>query len=550
MSENSRTILILVAVTIVCLLPFAGKAVHIDDPLFIWTAKQILQHPLDPYGFRANWYGADRPMYAITKNPPGASYILALAGVVAGWGEGSLHAFMLIPAIACVAGTYLLAKRFTQRPLEAALVALFSPVFLVSATTLMCDVLMLCCWIWALLMWMSGIDRRSWILLMCSAMLVAICAVVKYFGVAVIPLLAVWTISEKKRFDRSLFWLAVPVAFLCLYQWWTAAHYGRGLLIDAASYASTARNDNGLTVLQHTVVGLAFTGGCFAAPLFYSTRLWNARSLKFAAIGLLVLAVLWIIEMLVTGSYPVLVPEVSPSYIVQFIVWTAVGLILVLMVLFDLNVHRDRESVFLASWILGTLVFAVVLNWTVNGRTLLPLIPAAAILMMRRCTDCAKEGDDRSLLKRYLPLGLLAVLSLLVTYADYALANGIRRDVETIWSHPRSQSSSIWYEGHWGFQYYMDQAGGKALDIEHPQFSQGDIVIVPVNNSFLYQLPEPYFPIQDSLVGAPPFPVATMNAFARAGFYSDFDGQLPFVFGRIPPEKYEVHIVVQGNSSK
>ena len=43
-----------------CLLllgPFLGKAVHVDDPLFVWAAQQICRHPLDFYGFSVNWYG-------------------------------------------------------------------------------------------------------------------------------------------------------------------------------------------------------------------------------------------------------------------------------------------------------------------------------------------------------------------------------------------------------------------------------------------------------------------------------------------------------------
>ena len=39
--------LIPAAVVILLLLPFIGKAVHIDDPLFIWTAQQIQKHPFD-----------------------------------------------------------------------------------------------------------------------------------------------------------------------------------------------------------------------------------------------------------------------------------------------------------------------------------------------------------------------------------------------------------------------------------------------------------------------------------------------------------------------
>ena len=32
--------------------PFLNRAFNIDEPLFLWTAKQIRQHPFDPYGFK------------------------------------------------------------------------------------------------------------------------------------------------------------------------------------------------------------------------------------------------------------------------------------------------------------------------------------------------------------------------------------------------------------------------------------------------------------------------------------------------------------------
>ena len=550
MSRNSQHILVLAALTLASLLPFVGKAVHIDDPLFLWTAKNIVQHPLDPYGFTANWYGVERPMSVITKNPPGASYLLALSGGLFGWDEVALHAVMMLPAIGCIIGIYFLAKRYTLRPLEAALVSLFAPAFLVSATTLMCDVLMLCLWIWSLIVWMNGVERRSTVTLICSALLIVACALVKYFGIAVIGLIAVWTIAEKRRLDRSLVYLIIPIGLLVLYQWWTWVHYGRGLLLDAASYASTTRNTGGINVFSRFVVGLSFTGGCVAFPLFYSVRVWNARSLKMGAIALLCVAVIWTLGFLVSDKSLVLDPEFSWLYVVQFLLWTLVGLMLILLVIVDLRVRRDSGSLLLALWIVGTVTFAILLNWTVNGRTLLPVVPAAGILIFRRCEDCEREGTLRIGVRRYLPFGALAVLALLVAYGDYSLANGIRQDVVTIWSHPRSERSAIWYEGHWGFQYYMDEAGGKPLDIEHSRMFPGDIVITPLNNSSLYQLPAQSLPLRDSLIGAPAFPVSCMNRFAGAGFYSDFWGQMPFVFGEIPPEKYEVHIVVPGDSPK
>src|ERR1022692_3832133 len=64
-SRWPKVILLLLALA--CLLPFGGKALHMDDPLFIWAAKQITRHPFDPYGFSVVWYGNRMPMSEVTQ---------------------------------------------------------------------------------------------------------------------------------------------------------------------------------------------------------------------------------------------------------------------------------------------------------------------------------------------------------------------------------------------------------------------------------------------------------------------------------------------------
>ena len=95
--------------TLVCLLPFSGKAFHADDPLFIRSAQQITKHPFDPYGFPIVWYEYEKPMWRVTQNPPLASYYVALVGSVAGWSERLLHLSFLLPALGVTLGTYRLA---------------------------------------------------------------------------------------------------------------------------------------------------------------------------------------------------------------------------------------------------------------------------------------------------------------------------------------------------------------------------------------------------------------------------------------------------------
>src|SRR5262249_11545191 len=96
---------------------FLGKAFHIDDPLFIWAARQIQTHPANPYDFSVNWYGAPMPISDVTKNPPLASYYMALAAAIFGWSEPAVHLAFVAAAIAVVIGTYLLAARLCSHPL-------------------------------------------------------------------------------------------------------------------------------------------------------------------------------------------------------------------------------------------------------------------------------------------------------------------------------------------------------------------------------------------------------------------------------------------------
>src|SRR5262249_34187791 len=133
--------------------PFVNKAFHIDDPLFLWTAQQIQTHPADFYGFNVNWHRTEQPMSVVMKNPPLAAYYIALVGSLFGWKEITLHLAFLPWAVGAVLATYHLAQRFCSRPLLAAMATLLTPVFLVSSSTIMCDTMMLCLWLWAMVFW-------------------------------------------------------------------------------------------------------------------------------------------------------------------------------------------------------------------------------------------------------------------------------------------------------------------------------------------------------------------------------------------------------------
>jgi 4-amino-4-deoxy-L-arabinose transferase-like glycosyltransferase len=143
------------------LAPFLAKPFNIDDPFYIWTALQIQAHPTDPFGFNVEWGWTALPMWKVTGNPPLASYYLAAGAGIFGWGEIALHFVFLLPALAVVLGTHRLARNFCSQPMLAALATLFTPVFLVSSLTVMCDVPMLAFWIWTVVFWVEGMEQKK-----------------------------------------------------------------------------------------------------------------------------------------------------------------------------------------------------------------------------------------------------------------------------------------------------------------------------------------------------------------------------------------------------
>jgi hypothetical protein len=512
--------LLLSLATLACLLPFSGKAFHIDDPLFVWTAQQMAHHPFNPYGFRLVWYVSDMPMSAITKNPPLSSYYGALIGIVAGWSERAWHFGFLLPALAVVLGTYHLAQRFTSSPLIAAAATLFAPGFLVSATGEMCDVMMLALWIWAVIFWLRGIDSGKSLHFVVSSVLIAACALTKYFGASLILLLPACSLVQRRRLGAWVWYLFIPVAGLVAYQLWTKALYGRGLLWDAAQYARSPEHVDQPSRLISGLVGLSFLGGCALPVLFFSPFLWNRRQLILgsvaAALAGLAVGMRWLLPLIHD-------PRQHWVWIgAQFAFYFAGGISVLRLVIADYRKHSRKQgyadSILLALWVLGTFLFAAFLNWTVNARSILPLIPAAAILLARRLdeNEIRVASTRWSTLKLVVPLALSAMISLAIAWGDTALADSARGMASIIHGQTQNQAGSILFEGHWGFQYYMQQLGARPVEYDKFAFQTGDLVVTPENSTSTFPI-APQFVASQQILQIDPHAYAATLALG-AGF--------------------------------
>lgn len=539
-------------ITIVSLLPFITKAFNMDEPLFVWAARQIQLNPLDFYGFKVNWYGFEMDMFSVNQNPPFVSYYIALITGLFGWDEPGIHFFFLIPALGLSLGTYFLARSFCSLPHLAAILTVFSPVFLISSASVMSDTTMLAFYVWAIFLWLEGLKRGSLPYLFLSAIFIALSTLTKYFGATLIPLLLVFTLVEKK-FDYRICILFIPELFVVGYEWLTYSLYNQSLISDAAAYAAGSWVKPS-QFLDKTLTGLSFAGGCLVGVIFFAPLLWPRRTFFFMGAILLTLSLSVLLSVNTIGSiqlYDELGSSVFDSgirwgLVFQLTLFISAGMHILILAITDLMRHRNATSMLLFLWIMGAFIFSSYINWTTSARNILPMLPAAAILVMRRLNYLNEESNTFFSRKAIWPLFPAALISILVTWADVSLANSQRSAANTMDVRFKAYQYPVKFQGHWGFQYYMEGMGYEAVDFRK-EHSEGDIMIIPSNqsNTIWPQKNQGRWPQGDRFIPIEKFQEQTLRwlsvmRLGGAGFYSSQAGPLPFAMGEVPPEEYIV----------
>src|SRR5690349_19977677 len=555
--SDTRGVFIAAVAVLAILGPFLNKAFHIDDPLFLWMAQQISHHPGDPYGFAANWYISAQPMFSIMQNPPASSYYMALVANFLGWSEPAMHSAFLVPAIAAVAGTFFLARRLSGSPLLAALLLLFTPVFLVSATGLMCDVWLLAFWVWSIECWKRALERNSaWVLFLASV-LVATAALTEDFGGALVQLLAVYTLARERRVTHRILYLLIPPLVIASNDAITKAKYGQGIFSSAmlVSWNENAKPDQHF--VHRLLIGLSFTGGCLLSLLLYAPLLklsscepesltaesgWKP-SFRILMVGFALLVVF--VPLFHFGA------DLPLSSTIEGALFVTIGIGILVLTFADVLQYKTADSLLLFLWVLGTFIFAAMMNWTISARTFLPMAPAVIILLIRRLRVSAlvaaavsgasfeKDSTPKVFeVASWWPLLPAALVSLLIAIGDYTLANTARTAASRFQQRFRNESGTVWFEGHWGFQYYMQHWGAKSVDSEQHGLVPGDALIVPVNNTNVSRKPAASTVASVEETNYAQFFAITMSREVEAGFYSSRWGPLPWEVAAVPLERY------------
>jgi hypothetical protein len=313
------------------------------------------------------------------------------------------------------------------------------------------------------------------------------------------------------------------------------------LFASATDYALSVKGHYGFSRTAVILTGLTFTGGGLAVAFFFAPLSWRTRLLKLFAVAVALISIAILITGTVTEKYDPLQSVSGPFMKFQIVFWAMGGAWVLALTLAEICSRRDAPSWLLGLWVFGTFVFAALCNWIVNERSLLPVAPAVGILLVRHL--------ERNVLanRKTWPRGVMICLAaggglaLLAARADFQLAAAVRQSARQIWATYGQTTRPLWFQGHWGFQYYMDALGASALDLERSVANPGDYLAIPRNNANLFSPTSQKLTIRETLTVPGPSGLATWNETMGAGFYASLWGPLPFVFGRVPPESVSVY---------
>ncbi len=523
---------------IVLLLPFAGKPYQADDHVFIWVAEQVAQHPLDFFGFEVD-YGVEKvPIHMVNHNPPAVQYWLALVGVATNWNIVALHLAMSLFAGLAALGLFELARDLGARPARAAALGVLTPAFLVSASTLMTDIALLACYVWAIVAWRRGFARGSQRWIAIAMVCAGLAPLVKFFGVTLVPLLFLDGILRTPRPRAWWAWLVIPLASFGAFQVYMYTMYGVTSLSAAANVALAEKWRTGETSATRPLLTLVFLGGSLL-PLAVPAA---ARAgLRLAGVAV-IFAVMLSAPFLGGYSLAQLFIGQSEPYTSDFLIHLAIflfaGAVILAAAVRELFEVPRTDAILLAGWIGGTLVFTIFLNHYISVRTLLPMLPALAILLA--------PGLDR-LGTRAIAFGGGAVLCAWLLVADYDVAAHDLRAAERAIARAKQDDVPLHYIAYWGFEYHLMKAGARPLafapkesmaEPTRPLMAAGDLLAVDAYASAPWIPPPGGFEIIEEVDEPYSAAATTFDAHAAAGFYSHRIGVLPYRLGPVRPERF------------
>jgi Dolichyl-phosphate-mannose-protein mannosyltransferase len=497
-------LLVLTFAVLLVRLPFVRQAVQLDDVYYLTGAQYAQTDPLHPHHAHYVFEGELEDMRG-HPHPPLNTWVLALLiGVLRGIHFTAFHVVWMGFSWLAAVNVYLLARRFTRRPMMATLMFLAMPVFWIEGNSLMADLPFLVLWTGALVLFLRAVDEQHEGYLAASGAVLILAGITAYQAVFLIPLLWLWLWRVRRDWILGWYVAALPIFSAAGYQVFERITGGTlpAQVLTAylqlngmQSAANKVRNAAGLTVHLAWLV--------FPLVALYAF----GRGRKLAVLAGTVAA-------MAAAMY-----DQDPLFWGSF----GVGVLILASLMASLRT-RGKKTRYLAA---ATLIFfagSLVVFFAGAARYLLPAAPFIVFLAVRRLHD--RPG--------WLTTGIVLQVALAACLAvvNAAQLNAWREFAASV--APEVAGKQLWINGTWGFSWYLERLGGHPV-LRNQRIVPGDLIAtsglglpVPVNT-----LGAKLELVREQKV-APALPLTVMGVNAKSGYVSTAFGLRPFEISRAP----------------
>jgi hypothetical protein len=516
-----------VLVAVLLLGQHLDKPFTIDDPMFLRQAQHLLIDPLHPAAFDYVWMSDVERLSKTMPTGPVMPYLM-VAAVKADRPERVAHLVQLLLLAAGIAATVSLALRLRLGRIAAAgagVVVAASPAVIAMTATAMPDLPAMAFGVIALERIHAFRDDRRWHQGAAAAIALVLAALSRshLMGLFAIGIMA--ALGDRLFQPRSWWGMLVP---------WGAPIVAAVGLLAAALHVTHDPQPDSASILD-AVRGLVGSGATASNVIAFAGHwvLTLPLALPWMAIHWRRIVRGRIIWATIPGAAALLLANQSGQWR-----WMApvagIGAAVVGDILIDAVSRRDAVQAMLGAWLLLPLPAMVYLH--LPCKYAVAAAPAVALLVARELRARPSRG---AVLASAAALVLGGALSVAIVRADARLAAPGRRAAQQLIAPAVAEGKKVWFAGHWGFQWYAENAGAIALANGRPAPAAGDLLVVSTAS----------WPPQDLVNKVKAKTLLTTIQDRRpggrimqdgAGFYSNFWGYLPWTWSDLPSDRIEL----------
>jgi hypothetical protein len=556
----------------------AAKPVAVDDAAYLLYARQIAEHPFDPYGFSVFWYAEPEPAMAVLA-PPVVPYWLALGLRIFG-DSPPLLKLWLFPFVWVLAWSLrALLRRFARGAEGFALPLLMLSPAVLPTVNLMLDVPAAALALAAVEVFIRAADRRSVWLALAAGVIGALAMQTKYTAF-VAPAVFAWYGVTHRRVAIAAAAAGVSVALFAGWELILVERYGQSHFLAHARGAAAPPAPGAPRLRAFVEAKCLLIGphvahlGCLAAGvglLAWSAlrvpRRWLARAALAWCVGLALTAALppsamgtdvngiataafWYLDVWSHLARYFALPHRSGMLGYHFTLtatlWHASGWCWVAGVagcaaamLFrprrGLAPRRSAGAWFVVGWLAIEVAASLALTPFPAARRVIGVALVAGIVAARAAGRVARAHPERRAPRWLLGFGVLAGVAVALIDTQDARPEKECAEAAAAMTCERPETSTVWFAGHWGFQYYCERAGMKPLVAGVTRMRAGDFVVLPAYPDGGFNRPHAGFEVVEPVREADVVGAVVWDDWLRARTVPNFYGGVAAVEGREHP---------------